>query len=517
MEALTVAKESEDWRSKYKAAIKELEQSERYTQRVTQQLRQFIASVSRVLQGQSKELDRLLEQMATIPDDVEIRELRYFSNEFDKCVQALDTARLQQIQALTQVLSRWIERLQEADTQQRLTPHLSELHDSLPALGEQVPAVTRLLERLLEVQQQLLHPSSAASGAILERDCQQLLGAITQKLRELLENLRVPANRATHVSHLIQRLQEALPLQGLPEVLRELVELVKLAGAGLSDDFEDYLLSLNQQLSFVEQFLNENHRDECEATARYKAFNAHVRSDVQQIHHTVKVSDNLDNLKQSVTRQLAGIVRLMDQYRKEEEERETRLQTRYDALLDKVREMEQAAEEVKSRIEAEQHKARTDILTGLPNRIAYEEFIQREIERWKRYGTHFSLCVADLDHFKRVNDRYGHLAGDKVLKLIARTLANNLRASDFLSRFGGEEFIIVFPSTPTSEAVSATEKLRRAIEKSPFNFQGEPVQITMSFGITEIRQGDSAEQVFDRADSMLYKAKGAGRNLIRAG
>lgn len=159
-------------------------------------------------------------------------------------------------------------------------------------------------------------------------------------------------------------------------------------------------------------------------------------------------------------------------------------------------------------------KSRTDPLTGLANRFAYDQQLANEIARYQRYGTSFALCVADIDFFKRINDQYGHLAGDKVLRLMAKVLRSSLRGVDFIARFGGEEFVILMPSTGGESARQAAEKVRKAVEQSPFNFQSRPVHITISIGVAEVVSDDTAESLFGRADSNLYAAKSNGRNKV---
>ena len=108
-------------------------------------------------------------------------------------------------------------------------------------------------------------------------------------------------------------------------------------------------------------------------------------------------------------------------------------------------------------------------------------------------------------------------AGDKVLKIIAKSLQNNLRDTDFIARFGGEEFVALMPETSAEEAKLVAEKLRKKIESSPFNFKKEPVQITVSFGISQFGQDESVDDVFSRADKALYQAKDNGRNQVQLG
>ena len=122
--------------------------------------------------------------------------------------------------------------------------------------------------------------------------------------------------------------------------------------------------------------------------------------------------------------------------------------------------------------------------------------------------------MVDLDRFKRINDEYGHLAGDKVLRLVARVLQRNLRGSDFIARYGGEEFVLIFPSTGKRDSLVAADKLREAVKASPFNFKGEPVMVTASFGVAEVQPDDDAETLFGRADCALYRAKEGGRDRV---
>ena len=119
--------------------------------------------------------------------------------------------------------------------------------------------------------------------------------------------------------------------------------------------------------------------------------------------------------------------------------------------------------------------------------------------------------------FKKINDNFGHAAGDKVLKIIARTLQKNLRKPDFIARFGGEEFVFLLPEATLDSAALTIEKLRSAVEHCPFRFKDEPLAITASFGMAQYGEADTPETVFERADKALYRAKEAGRNTIERG
>ena len=157
-----------------------------------------------------------------------------------------------------------------------------------------------------------------------------------------------------------------------------------------------------------------------------------------------------------------------------------------------------------------------DPLTGLHNRRYFNERLFNEVERASRYDEHLSLVICDIDHFKKINDSYGHPAGDTVLCRVAEVLRNNTRKNDIVSRYGGEEFALLLLNTEKSQAAAIAEKIRRTFEESPFILNGEAIRVTLSFRallfrrrLQFIRRGPISS-----ADRALYSAKARGRNLV---
>lgn len=155
--------------------------------------------------------------------------------------------------------------------------------------------------------------------------------------------------------------------------------------------------------------------------------------------------------------------------------------------------------------------AETDSLTGTYNRMKYEDIIKRELERGGRYGRPLTLIMFDIDHFKEVNDRYGHAMGDQVLKNVADIAREHTRKVDYLFRWGGEEFMIVALETDLERASYLAERIRKAIEDSPFRGVR---RLTVSFGVAQYKKGDTDDTLLKRADAALYKAKTNGRNRV---
>ncbi|MGA8891539.1 MAG: diguanylate cyclase, partial [Anaeromyxobacteraceae bacterium] len=182
------------------------------------------------------------------------------------------------------------------------------------------------------------------------------------------------------------------------------------------------------------------------------------------------------------------------------------------------RQLDAEADQLRRRKEAEgrardaTRRADTDALTGVANRQAFDEAIGREVARARRFRQPLAIVLLDLDHFKQVNDRHGHAAGDQVLVGTARLLAERVRESDLVARWGGEEFAVVTPMTDGAGAVRLAEKLRGRLEAEP---QAGFGRVTASFGVAELRADDTVQTMLRRADEALYAAKAAGRNRVR--
>ncbi len=171
-----------------------------------------------------------------------------------------------------------------------------------------------------------------------------------------------------------------------------------------------------------------------------------------------------------------------------------------------------AQEELTSKNKKLEDLSITDHLTQLYNRTYLEKTLERELERAQRYGNHLSIILVDIDHFKKVNDNFGHQMGDKVLQAVANVLKSNLRSIDSVGRWGGEEFLILCPNSSLRQATLLAEKLRSEVERVPIN---RTSRITASFGVACFHNNTS-EQLINEADVALYRSKDAGRNCVCA-
>ncbi len=156
-----------------------------------------------------------------------------------------------------------------------------------------------------------------------------------------------------------------------------------------------------------------------------------------------------------------------------------------------------------------------DGLTGAFNRRKFDEELIREFSRARRYKAPLSLLLFDLDHFKKINDTYGHQAGDEVLRVVARIAGANLRKSDFFARYGGEEFVIILPSTPQNGCQQVGERLRQAIASTPISWENISINATISVGVTQMRPAtENCQALLSEVDKALYASKSNGRNRV---
>ncbi|MEX0819025.1 MAG: GGDEF domain-containing protein [Pirellulaceae bacterium] len=174
---------------------------------------------------------------------------------------------------------------------------------------------------------------------------------------------------------------------------------------------------------------------------------------------------------------------------------------------------EAALQDQAEEITAYMSEARTDKLTALPNRRAFDDELSRRMAEWRRHETRVSVVILDIDHFKTFNDRFGHAAGDAVLVDVARVMQTAIRESDLAARLGGEEFAVVLAGVEASEARRTAERIRKAVAANAFRYEGTTLRVTVSCGVAQALTSEDGTSLLKRADEALYASKAAGRNV----
>ncbi len=338
---------------------------------------------------------------------------------------------------------------------------------------------------------------------------------VAQQVKKLFEEIDIPAELDQQASLLTQSLQTSLDTEAFNTVLEESITLlleIKEHDLTEQEEIEDFLSNLTQQLTELSHQASGASAAHQEKAISRNKLDQSVSRQMMDLKQSSATATNLDPLKQLIISSLESITEQITAHQQEEEKHQSETQSQLIEMSARIQAMESESKDLKYKLQLARDKALRDPLTGLPNRLAYDERLATEFARWQRNQTPLTMIIWDIDHFKNINDNFGHKAGDKTLSIIARLLSDNCRKSDFVARFGGEEFIMLLSETTKESGFILAEKIRKIVEKSGFNAGGKAVSITISCGITQFLETDDFESFFERADQALYAAKNQGRN-----
>lgn len=346
-----------------------------------------------------------------------------------------------------------------------------------------------------------------------QNEDERVSAEIVQILIGMLNKLSLPDADMPKAQKLISQLRQGVQDFELVPTLETVAQLIETALGFEQQDFESFLKDVTERLAELQEWLSRSNALEGEFRQATAEFDEKMRDHFAQLRNTLSQQDvEYPVLKNAVSQQLDVVFSTLDVFRQQQKSREKSFEDNIAQLTERLQKMESELQAAQVQVQQHRQKAMTDTLTQLPNREAYNVRLNQEFERFKRYGNALSVMVCDVDFFKRINDGYGHQAGDKVLQIIAKQVKKGVRETDLVARYGGEEFVVLLPESKKEAAMLAAEKIRKLVEACPFHFRGERVQITISCGISEFKAGDDPVQVFERADKALYRAKEEGRN-----
>ncbi len=295
-------------------------------------------------------------------------------------------------------------------------------------------------------------------------------------LLRLVNEIEIPADLADQAENLVHLLRRN---GDIDEALHETARLMVALKNHLQkerEEIETFLTQLTHKL----QALESQTRD---VGYLFKpadpGWNEKLSAQVFFLRQQTLKETDLQTLKDAVTERLDVITIQLKTFRQAEEKRILEAEQRIVALGSRLKELEQESEDLRHRLRVANQRALFDALTGLPNRQAVDERLQQELARWRRFGNPCSLLIWDIDHFKQINDRFGHRAGDKALRIVGKVLRQGIRKVDFVGRYGGEEFLMLLPGTDQEGALKVAEKLREGVKQCGFNSRGTPVPITI--------------------------------------
>ena len=399
---------------------------------------------------------------------------------------------------------------------------------SLPGeIGSGIISLRKKSEQLTEEQQRLelaeelidLFKRMYSSSVTTEPDSQAIdFTQLKEVLFQLIEWLPLPQQSNDRVEEIKNRLTDLNDKVGLKNILREIALIISELQSGLQNELrhvEDFLENITLRLTELETHIHDISSGDIESTDNTINLNESLQNNVRSIREDIDQANKIEDIKKSINRRLIAIENSMETFLDTEKKRIMISEQRVKKLNKQIIRMKVEAYDLHKRVEDEQSRAQVDALTRLANRLAYDERIQQEFNRWQRYNKPLTICIIDIDKFKNVNDKYGHKVGDKVLRTVAELCDSRVRETDFLARYGGEEFVLLLPETPLEQSITLADNLRKEVEKCNFHYAKDPVAITISCGLAEFKQGDTPDSVFVRADKALYAAKQGGRNQCK--
>lgn len=245
-----------------------------------------------------------------------------------------------------------------------------------------------------------------------------------------------------------------------------------------------------------------------------QAGNEVLKQHLDSFEEVVSESHSLEALKAQTQDKVNTLLSTLQKQQVDDQQGQEDLIALLTSMQDRIETLQNQTSVYKKKLAEQAAQSRTDPLTRLPNRQAYNEKLDIAYAQFKQNNMPLTVAVVDIDHFKSINDRFGHAAGDKTLQVVSKYLKQQIGNNEFIARWGGEEFVMLLPNTPMKHIEAKLNEIRTALSQMPFKFKQQKVQITASFGATSFRKNEDKEAVFERADEYLYKAKRNGRNLV---
>lgn len=487
---------TEDWKTRYLEEVRAFEHSEAL-------LTKALARVSATAEGQTDELDDVLRNM----------QQHARKRDYESLQQDVDT--------LTPILNRLdapgaakqAARPDNGPSEPGAQDRCAELLDSLDLAPAQREASKDFRQRLADLESEQCFPELARHLSTLLRNAAQKPSG-----QEVLEALIDEVSVAQPDADALETLRDAAHTGGdwhrvLTRVVGELRTLVQR----VSEDklaLEEIMRELTAELGNIGSVLSADSTDRHEGHQQAVALSERINHGVAGLQEEVNTAVDLTALRSSVGNAIETIRSGVTEFIEKDAARVEAAERRNDELKARLAAMESEAQELQDSLDESRDRLMRDSLTGAGSRFAYDEMIARALRERRRHRDDFCLVIFDIDHFKRINDTYGHAAGDRALKLVASTVASSVRETDDLFRIGGEEFALLMPRTAGDEASVVVEAIRQTVADTGFHFDEKPVTIRLSAGLTTARDQDTTQTLFERADDAMYRAKKAGRDRL---
>lgn len=503
---------SEQWRRKYLNLFDEQNKLEHAHHEKEKLFRQFIIQLSILGEGHDKNLDPILLRVREfVKKEVDGEELKISLKTFMESVKNLPPKK-EKLKA--DLLFDFLVGEYKDSSQQNALRELQKLVNSDETTLLQA---TDLFVEIVKI----IHPDEPAELKIGQEDIADKpvfidVRVVSQQLLQYLGALAIPAVFEAEAEDIKNALlnPEQSP-QSFEDVLNHAIELlleVKEFCESEQQDIDQFLLHIAAQLSELNAIVTQTNDAATNSQKNRNKLDQSVFTQIRELQLQAIKTTSIDSLKELVNQCFKTVATEIKNHHQQDKEQQQKFQDSMAELVNKMIGLEVETERLKAELKVVHHQSLHDALTGLFNRNAYNQRLKDEIARYNRYHQPLTLAIWDIDHFKNINDTFGHKSGDKVLELTAKQLQTHTRDTDFIARFGGEEFVMLLPNTSKDAALNLANELRELIAQTGFHANGKSVPIRVSCGLTEFKDDDSEEGFFERADKALYEAKNQGRN-----
>jgi len=510
-----------DWKTKYKAIVDELESKEADWQKIDTLLRKTVSRLSIAGRGIDNRLDDQLKAIQGLARDKKDDKLADALDKLSRVVASLDDSldsavTTQEIQKPSvEPSTLLLALLQEIQFKDEQRDELKSICGDLLKLlgsGKNQNAIKPQIQKLSALINQNFSDDSTTNSS--QNDSQDNI-PVKNVLTTLLEKLTVVQGAGDSAQLLQTEALDKIEDNDWLEIINQIVDCISATLNKLNQekhDLEDFIVNITQQLGKISEVIAADQKDHQSDRDDREALQQLMRESMNSIETDIDNVSEIGQLKNVVTKNLLQIQSGIEGFVTRANQRHEAIDERNGHLVAQIAAMDKKTRQLKKMLNENREKLLFDTLTGAGSRLSYDEQLEQELARWKRYGETFSYVILDIDHFKKINDKYGHSAGDKALKIVAKMMMSQIRKSDSIFRIGGEEFVLLLPNTTVDKAESLVNKLRTTIASSSIHCKQERVVLTLSAGLTEPSDDDVAKSLYERADKALYRAKNSGRN-----
>lgn len=476
-------------------------------------LLQFIGHLSLACKGQSLELDNKLAKLRhqlgnadnieeSLPELVEVEQL--LKQQYNHVMVQLEDSRAS--------LSRVIRQIQRVESvpdkvKKEVNYYKKDLAKPFHTFWDYIPKVEQLVGFYESILQEQL--AQGDKLVVLPKHRQ-----LAHELAHMISEVEFRKDQRDQVLVIKETLSNEIEVDSLIDSYQVILSLLLDNIAREKSSSQEFLFALNDALSAVREVVTDSYNNTQRSFQLKKQLNREINSRVDDVGEAIIDIDDIHSLKSQVTEQLASIRTALGRKEALEEREQTLLRKSMETMRKELNDLSKEANTYKERLFEQQKLNLLDSLTQLPNRAALEERMDQEFRNFQRQKLPLWVAVADIDHFKTINDSFGHSTGDKTLQVIAMALKNSLRDTEFVARYGGEEFVLIIPDVNAEDIDHLLNRVREKVKSIPFKFKNQRITVTVSIGAAQIIENELINETFERADAALYRAKHESRDRV---